>query len=311
MQLEIFNTIGNELTKAVLEAVWIQWRSIGTLIESERFSRSLVDPEALLLMSLNLGHHEKRLWDVTDSWARNGSQLFSIQRLKNLQNTFPQITRDRLAEFAWKAKIEGKDQRWRSLMGESSTIQTRSQELWKAYPASWRSSAIMLRLRLGFGMGIVSDLLTILISQRGDWISPRSIAKAINYSVYSVRRSADNMADARLIESTRKKPVRYRTEPEAWCDLLGIDEAIPGWRFWYQVYSFVSSLIVSTESGNWDDLSSYMLSSKLRDLIELHEDAFSLNHIELPVSRDYAGDEYLPAFNDFIGNLGVWIVEHA
>jgi hypothetical protein len=311
MQSEIYTTIRNELTNAVLETVWIQWRSIGTLIESERVSRSLVDPEALLLMSLNLSHHEKRLWDVMDSWACNGSQLFSIQRLKNLQKTFPDRTQDRLAEFAWKAKVKGKDQRWRSLMGESSTIQTRSQELWKAYPASWRSSAMMLRMRLGFGIGIVPDLLTILISQRGDWISPRSIAKAINYSVYSIRRSADNMADARLIESTRKKPVQYRTEPEAWSDLLGIDESIPGWRFWYQIYSFVSSLIVSTESGNWDDLSSYMLSSKLRDLIELHQDAFSLNHIEHPISRDYIGDEYLPAFRNFIGNLGVWIVERA
>lgn len=311
MQLEIFNIIGNELTKAVLETVWIQWRSIGTLIESERVSRSLVDPEALLLMSLNLGHHEKRLWDIMDSWARNGSQLFSIQRLKNLQKTFPDKTQDRLAEFAWKAKVKGKDQRWRSLIGESSTIQTRSQELWKAYPASWRSSAIMLRLRLGFGIGAVSDLLTILISHRGDWISPRSIAKAINYSVYSIRRSADNLADARLIESTRKKPVQYRIEPKAWSDLLGIDEPIPDWRFWYQIYSFVSSLIVSTESGDWDELSSYLLSSKLRDSIELHEDAFGLNHIEYPISRDFAGDEYLPAFKNFIGNLGEWIVRHA
>lgn len=311
MQLEIFNIIGNELTKAVLEAVWIQWRSIGTLIESERVSRSLVDPEALLLMSLNLGHHEKRLWDIMDSWARNGSQLFSIQRLKNLQKTFPNKTQDRLAEFAWKAKVKGKDQRWRSLMGESSTIQTRSQELWKAYPASWRSSAIMLRLRLGFGIGAVSDLLTILISHRGDWVSPRSIAKAINYSVYSIRRSADNLADARLIESTRKKPVQYRIEPKAWSNLLGIDEPIPDWRFWYQIYSFVSSLIVSTENGDWDELSSYLLSSKLRDSIELHEDAFSLNHIEYPLPRDFAGDEFLPAFKNFIGNLGEWIVRHA
>ncbi len=311
MQQEILNTIGNELTKAVLEAVWIQWRSIGTLIESERVSRSLVDPEALLLMSLNLGHHEKRLWDIMDSWAMNGSQLFSIQRLKNLQKAFPDKTQDLLAEFAWKAKVKGKDQRWRSLMGESSTIQSRSQELWKAYPVSWRSSAIILRLRLGFGISIVPDLLAILISQRGDWINPRSIAKAINYSVYSIRRSADNMADARLIESTRKKPVQYRTEPEIWSNLLGIDESMPSWQFWYQIYSFVSSLIVSTESGEWDDLSSYMLSSRLRDLIELHQDAFSLNHIEHPISRDYTGDEYLPAFRNFIENLGIWIVEHA
>jgi len=68
---------------------------------------------------------------------------------------------------------------------------------------------------------------------------------------------------------------------------------------------------VSTESSDWDELSSYLLSSKLRDLIELHEDAFSLNHIEHPMSRDYAGDEYLPAFEEFIGNLGDWIVRHA
>jgi hypothetical protein len=311
MQLEIYKTIKNELTDAAIEAVWIQWRSLGTLIESERVSRSLVDPEALLLMSLNLSHHEKRLRDVLDSWAKDGSQLFSIQRLKNLQEAFPQISRDRLADFAWKAKIEGKDQRWHGLAGDKPKVQTRTHDLWKAYPASWHSSAIMLRLRLGFGIGVVSDLLTILMSQRGEWVTPSSIAKAINYSVYSVRRSADKMADARLIESTRRKPVRYRIEPKTWSNLFGIDEPIPDWRFWYQMYSFISSLIVSTESSDWDELSSYLLSSKLRDLIELHEDAFSLNHIEHPISRDYTGDEYLPAFEEFIGKLGDWIVRYA
>src|SRR3972149_8124511 len=90
------------LEESVIEAIWIQWRSLGSLIDSDRLARTMVDPEALLLVSLTLRHRERRLWDVLASWAKKGSKLFSLQRVKNLLDRFPDLTKDRLGGIvAW------------------------------------------------------------------------------------------------------------------------------------------------------------------------------------------------------------------
>lgn len=291
------------LKESVTEAIWIQWRSLGSFIDTDRLARTIVDPEALLLGSLTLRHQERRLWDVLASWAQNGSQLFSLQRVKNLLDRYPELTRDRLAEFAHRARAEGNDFRWRSLAGADSGPAARKQDLWEAYPSLWHPSALVLRLRLGIGVGAVSDLLSFLISLRGEWASARLIAQATDYSVYSVRRVADDMASAQLIESTQAKPVQYRVKIEAWRELLGTGGELPQWHFWHQVYSFASKLIIAGESGDWEGLSPYLLSTKLRDLVEDHQDAFILNRIDLPDPSRYAGEEYLPAFAETIVNL--------
>ncbi len=297
----------NLLTRSVVEASWTQWRTLGSYIDSEHHARSMVDPEALLLITLTLRHHEKRLWDILVSWAKNGSNLFSIQRVKNLLDGFPQLTKDRLAEFAQTARKEGNDFRWRSLVGSSLGPTPRNLDLWEAYPNSWHPAALMLRMRLGIGIGVPADLLSFLISIHGEWASASLIAQAIDYSVYSIRRVADDMASAQFIECTSSKPVKYRIKIEAWHTLLDIEEEFPRWHFWYQIYSFAAQAIIKVESGEWEGLSPYLLSTHLRDLFEDHRDAFILNHINVSEPKVHLGDEYIPAFTELIANLAAWI----
>jgi hypothetical protein len=311
MQREMSSIDIHPLEETVIEAIWIQWRALGSFIDTDRLARTMVDPEALLLISLTLHHHERRLWDVLASWAKNGSKLLSLQRAKNLVDRYPIQTKKLLAQFAHQARVEGNDYRWRSLAGADGGPAARNQELWKAYPNVWHPTALVLRMRLGFGMGVAPDLLCYLISLRGEWASARLIAQALDYSIYTVRRVADNMASAQLIESTQTKPVQYRANAEAWYDLLGIDSEFPLWRFWYQVYAFTAKVIISHESGEWEGLSPYLLSTKLRDLVEDHRDVFIWNQIDLPDPRKYVGEEYLPAFAETIKNLAAWIKNEA
>lgn len=296
-----------ELEQAVIEAAWIQWASLGSFIDSNRVAQSMVDPEALLFISLGLRHRERRLWDVLGSWAKHGSNLFSIQRVKNLQKRFPDQVNDRLSEFATMAKTVGKDHRWRSLAGPNPGPAVRNYDLWKAYPSAWQSPALVIRMRLGLGVGIVADLLPFLISLKGDWAGARMIAKATDYSVYSVRRTADNMAAGQLIERTREKPAQYRANIEKWSNLLGIDRDLPRWRFWQKIYSLAATLILGEENGEWDGQSQYLLSSRLRDLVENHEEAFVLNQMQFPDPRRYPGEQYSSVFADSIASLAEWI----
>jgi hypothetical protein len=295
---------------SILQTVWIQWKSLGTYVDAKKFSGSIVDPDSLLLISLSLRHMEGRLWDVLDSWAKNGSGLFSIQRIKNLIEEFPLETRTRLAEFAYRAVNEGKDHRWKTLMGSDKGPDTRSHILWEAYPAAWHPTALMLRLRLGFGIGIASDLLSYLISMHGDWSSAASISRAINFSPYSVRRNADDMASAGILETTGEKPVQYRIRSLGWEQILEIrPNDIAVWRYWNKLFAFAADYIARSSSVEWEEASPYLLSSKQRDLVGLHEDAFTLNKIGYPEPGKYPGEEYTSAFSSFVVDLSEWIHE--
>jgi len=298
-----------ELCDALLDAVWIQWRSLGTSVNARRLSNSMVDPEALILMSLTLRDNERRLWNVMGSWARKGSKLFSIQRVKNLALLFPPIAQERLGEFAYRARYEGKDHRWKGLLGTNAGPGVRSQELRDAYPKEWHPAALTLRLRLGFGIGITSDLLALLLAQNGEWINTTSIAQAIDYSPFAVRRAAEGMTAAGLIETTGRKPFRYRVNISPWCELLAMDGGVPEWCHWKGVYSFCASLISEFGEGNNEDRSAYLLSSELRDLVEEHEDTFRLIKIDYPEPQEHIGEDYLGAINAFLLDLAKWIRE--
>jgi hypothetical protein len=292
---------------SVLQTIWTQWKSLGTRVDAREIADSIVDLDSLLLISLSLRHEERRLWDVIISWAKNGSGLFSIQRIKNLRKGFPLDTGNRLAEFAYQAVNEGKDHRWKTLMGSNGGPDARSNVLWEAYPVSWHPSALMLRLRLGFGIGIVSDLLSYMISMHGDWSSVASISRALNFSPYSVRRNGDDMASAGILETTGEKPVRYRINDLGWGQILEIQpNDIAGWRYWNELYAFAADYIARSSSVEWDEASSYLLSSKQRDLVEGHVDAFKMNKITYPDPGKYPGEEYTSAFNSFVADLSEW-----
>jgi hypothetical protein len=299
----------SKFTDSVLQTVWIQWKSLGTHVDAKKFASSIVDPDSLLLMSLSLRHAEKRLWDVIISWAMSGSGLFSVQRIKNLREGFPLDTRNSLAEFAYQAVNKGKDHRWKTLMGSNGGPDARSNILWEAYPATWHPTALMLRLRLGFGIGVVSDLLSYMISMHGDWSSAASISQAIDFSPHSVRRNADDMASAGILETTGEKPVRYRINDLGWGKILEIrPNDIAGWRYWNKLYAFTADFIDMSSSVEWDEASPYLLSSKQRDLVESHLDAFKLNKITFPDPGKYPGEEYTSAFNSFVENLSKWFL---
>jgi len=309
MSIGIKTSLVRTVTESAIDSAWVQWRSLGSLITAPKPARSMVDPEALVLASLTLRDHERRLWDVLASWAVTGSRLLSVQRIKNLASKYPGRTSDRLAEFARIALLEGGDHRWRNLAGAESGPRPRTQELRSLGAKGWDPAALVLRLRLGIGVGLKADLVAFLLSQRGAWATSRVIAEATGYSVYAIRRTADKMAEARFVESTANKPLEYRADRSAWRAVLGLEEDVLPWRYWFQAYAFVADLVALSEEGKLEAATKYLLSSRLRDLAEKHEDALRLNRILSPEPRQFTGEEYLAAFVQVAEGLASWMSE--
>ncbi len=153
--------------EAAARAAWTQWGAIFTFAASQRPASAIVDPEALVLASFALSGHEPRLWRVARIWARFAARLLSVQRVKNLARRFPTSVNDRLSEFAQLAVVHGSDQRWRSIARDSPPTKSADRREPEATPVLEGGPPLMLRLRLGFGVGIKADVVSHLVGLAG------------------------------------------------------------------------------------------------------------------------------------------------
>ncbi len=317
--------LADELRDAVLRVVWRQWRTLGAAAVGRHASRSratdeetrhveaLIDPEALVLISLTLLRDEQRMGDMLHDWAVLNSDLLSVQRIKNLKADYPAPMQDelthQLALFATAASDEGKDLRWRPLAHRSSVsgegrrgVHASSDEsvheaLARTAHAHAPSGArvkmraartrlladatLLLRLRLGLGVGIKADLVAFLLARAEDWATVREAVDATGYTAAAVRRAAEDLAAARLIESLDGQPLSYRIIYGYWAPLLGIKDRPPRWAAWHERFVFAAAFLHWSEAARARPMSEYAFGAHGRDLLEHHRRAFEQDLVAL------------------------------
>lgn len=293
--------LATTLRQAVLQLTWRQWRALGAGAAARtpggepRRLHSVVDPEALVLISLLLVNEERRLADLLPDWTIRNSDLLSVQRVKNLEADYPEPTRPviarRLRWFATVACNEGKDLRWQSLAAEkpdadsdhNEEILPRSQALRghgappkKVRAARVRASnaaTLLLRLRLGIGVGVKADVLTYLLAQVQDWSSIRDVTDATGYTIAAVRRAAKDLAAAQFIQSLEGQTGAYRAMHDAWRPLLALEQR-PRWGSWRERFAFTAAFLDWAEEVRDRPLSWYAFGAHGRQLLDRHRAAF-------------------------------------
>jgi hypothetical protein len=294
------------LREAASRAAWTQWGAIFTAAGVRRSARAIVDPEALLLGSLALMGHEPRLWRVARLWARYGARLLSVQRAKNIGRWFPASATERLGEFARLAVTAGGDVRWQSLAGplpENARAPRREPE---AGLVLGGGPALMLRLRLGFGVGIKADVVSHLVGRAGGGATVQQIAEATRYYGRAVRRAVEELAASGFVEARATAPASYRVDLDKWTGLLAIrSDDPPAWRPWAAVYAFVSALDVWA-SGPAPQ-TAFVLASEARDLMAEHARALEPAGVRLPAPGMHRGEGYLEPFGDALKEVAEFL----
>ena len=105
-------------------------------------------------------------------------------------------------------------------------------------------AALLLRLRLGFGVGARADLLGFLLGSLHGWATVREISAATTYTAAAVRRATDAMQVARLLHLSEGPPTAYGADRDAWSELLGLENGLPPWRNWHEQFAFVDAVPV-------------------------------------------------------------------
>lgn len=281
--------------EAAAGAAWSQWGAIFTPAAGRRPARAIVDPEALLLASLVLSGHEPRLWRVARLWARDGARLLSVQRVKNLGRQFPNSVTEPLGEFALLAIADGGDLRWRSLAADSAQAKPAGRREPHANLMLEGAPALMLRLRLGFGVGIKPDVVSNLVGLGGSGATVQQIAAGIQYYGRAVRRAIEELVASGFIEARSTSPASYRIDLGKWAELLAIDvDDPPAWRPWAGLYAFVAAL-EAWGSGPTPD-SAFVLASEARDLALKHAATLESAGVRLSSLSLLRGEAYLEPF---------------
>lgn len=264
--------------------MWLQWRALGAQTATRADARSMVDPEALVLMSLALTTTEPRLRDVMADWVVLNASLLGVQRIKNLIAHHPgDDVQARVGAFAYLVLSEAKDVRWRSMAmepGKRTEARRRTNKL-RAREASFdHAAALWLKLRLALSVGIKADTMAFLLGSGDTWASGRAIARATSYTLPAVRRAIADLSHAGLV-FTRDRPqsaAEYAVRRQSWVEAFGLDGMAPVWRNWHERFAFVTAFLAWGEKGEGKTVSKYAFGALGRDLLDRH--AFALDEVE-------------------------------
>jgi hypothetical protein len=298
--------IASVARKAAADAVWQQWAVLGAPITGAGSTpQSVIDPEALLLLSAFVRPAERRLDDVLSWWAASGSTLLSVQRTTTLLRQFPPATRGGVAAFAADA-VKAGDARWATL-AKATTEETMLASRGKrgGEPRLTSDPALMLRLRAAFGVGVKADLVALLLAANRQASTIRTLSKASGYTPAAIRRAAQEMEAADVIRPVQGRPVAYYADPQRWAALLGTSAGEESaWRWFAQVFAFLAW------TGEWGDehseSSPYVASTTARDLLEEHRSAFEQNQISFPRFLGI-GDSGVDALAESVQAVAGWL----
>lgn len=305
----------------ILDFLWRQWSALGVAGGARTEDVWVIDPEAMLVFSLEMAQYEPRLFDEILDWLVVNGKWIDIQRLRGIIKAKDEKTRRLVSAVACYISHEAKtyQRKWRALgllNGADSTAQR--EILFKTkdgehYPKPRESFAVFhdygflreefslrkmsksvsvtagstLRflLRSLFGIGSRSECILYLLTHEAG--HPTEIANAVGISVRGTQDTLIELAESGLV-LTRvkgKRKIEYWLSQKRWWEFLSsmnLEEMkTPVWIDWISLYSALMSV--------WEVLqeiektkSDYMRSSKLRDAMDTISIEFSKSRLDLP-----------------------------
>jgi hypothetical protein len=322
MSEKVAKEVQNTVDQAAVGAAWCQWGSLTSMAIQAGAPRatSIVDPEALILLSLAFRERERRLEDLLLGWARTGSGLTSVQRMLSVMLDFPEPTRERVGDWALHAAEAG-DRRWRKLVRDPlpGTHPLRRKP-WGP-PEFHGGPSLMLRLRAGFGVGAKSDVLCFLLGMSDASASIRAIANATKYTERAVRNAAEEMALAGFIQELHGWPSEFRVDALAWAPVLSREaeqrapsgRGMPPWRSWAPIFAFLTNVASWAVESSGEGRSPYLQATTARDIYERHHVALRKAGVEFMSPEGLAsakGAEFLEPFARWVSAGARWIGEN-
>ena len=318
-----------EFRDRLLDLLWRQWTALGVMGHSKPSEQTVLDPEALLLITCTIGRHDPRLFDAMLDWTRINGRYLNVHRLRRMLKTqnftgesvYSAVAATMYAvdpSAKWAQSAKGSVSHEEPLffmdngmpfpiMHESDAIfrscgflreRYESRSAAQLFPSD-RVANLTLCLRAMLGISARCEIFTyLLLNKEG---SPRAMAKICTYYPATISKAMADMNDSGYVTSRIEGRHRYYTLiSKAWRDFL-IGEELPVWITWPALFSALEQTWMFLQAPDFNEKGSLAHASALRRMLKaslVDKMAVSGLPVTLNDENKYAGDHLIPFFID-------------
>lgn len=315
------------LLHPLLDLVWDQWATLGVASERRHRGPSAIDLEALILLTLELGRSEPRLFDEMLDWLHHNSHLISTSRLTALcaDDTDRRLVDATLAWLATQgrgARRAVRRERPRPatpeilFYGASAPrdaddsfaalgfLRPRVQPSGKsASPDLLAPQCLTLRLRTILAAGAKSEVASALLTINAPRVQMGVLTASVGLTTRPVREALSELTAAGVVDrvSVGASPW-FRIDRERWAAWLSADvENLPTHTEWPQLSAAFRLLVRWLNAPDGQDATPYLRASAARSLWSEIEPWLRFAGVYLPSVPFSAGEAYLDEFNAALG----------
>jgi hypothetical protein len=311
--------------------LWDEWGQMGVSAVSRGHDVRAADPEALLLLTFEVGRGEPRLLDEVLGWLLLNERLISVQRLRNLaedddDRALVEAVLGWLGQNRRRPRLGAKQQAlWADKEPEpffrDSRLEVSNPDLAfmaqgflkPRVEASEKSQApdlqlpinFAFRLRLLFGVSVRAEVIRLLLTiPPGPRVNARVgaqvLAMSSAYTKRNVQEAVGSLVAAGMATAwTLGNENRFELAREDWQPFLHLRE-FPRHAEWPQLFRVFRLIMRWLVDPAHQDVSEYMLTSKAHTLVE--DIAADLRFAGVALNPgDWTRD--LPSFERFLHDL--------
>lgn len=287
--------LASALQGALLDRAWIQWAALGVDATVKR-DDAVVDPEALVALTAELGDADARLRDVSTDWCVAFGRYINGSRLKQVARELGTPT-DAIGEYVATIAAAG---------GPTWPMATRPRPGYirrdKARLDSAESrSRLRIRLRAAFGVNARADILAALLATSPSGLNAADLARTTRFTKPNVASALDALLLAGLVTA---RPVgnerRFKLPPKV--------PILPGLRPPVAQPDWVHRFGVALETLRFlerNELSATVRAIDARRLVDSLIDRISAEGMPIP-NIGATGDDFTDAFDRWVVDLTYW-----
>jgi len=320
----------------LLELVWRQWAALGVSGYTDAEELKVVDPEALLLLTLTVGRYDARLFDEVLDWLDVNGPFINVQRLQNLLKQYNFQAKVQISAVAeWLGRKSSYALKWKKLASAYRLDEVESLFLMKngtPFPQPnnldktfyrhgfWRTSiktrglaqsfpsegmpALLLRLRALLGVNVRCEILCLLGGV--DEIHPSTIAKLIGHAPRTTQNTLSEMLRSGVVQvRTKGREKIYSLWPGVLDDLLRPEGKPTPWVNSAPLFRTLEILWLGVADPKRQNLDELMLASEWRRLAREMRPLLGDAGWGQPLRDDslFKGEQYVEVFRDDVMSL--------
>lgn len=328
----LISALRERIHRGFLEFAWRQWAQAGLSANIASFDRWAIDPEALILFTIEVARRDPRLFDEMLDWLVSNRRLLSMQRLRNLAVRFPVDPDLVRAVFAWAGEsmpsLQGaKSERRRAGHPERIPVfgsdvlgfVTEPDPAFAVYgyirprvsrsgkssePDARQPANFAFQLRHLFGAGSRSEVMRVLLTFADGALDAARISDEAAFAKRNVSDTLASLAASRVVKArwsgNERVFLAYRTK---WAELLEVGPSakyMPTFVSWVHLFPPCLEILSWLESEAETTDSEYLVSSRARDLIERVTADLESVGLTPSLSRPAHGAAYLSVFADTV-----------